>query len=263
MEGFSRLKNSPTRQVVDWLNKETYTCRDERVVGSAFMPACFDRPLTLPRNRSEGGGCLVYSFGLAPDWSFEHTLAGRGCEVHVFEAHGKQPQAMPFSGVHFHSSLELGLQREEGRMAFETKNLDDIKYDLGHEGRTIQFIRMNAFTEYQFTVLLGTQLSSREGDMVLDQVEQISALVQLPSDPAYGRQTTWVFDYLAEDLHRMNELGYRLAKSMPAGDAKYVYPGVEEPVPALYFVHLVRTGRDIWDRMTRDINPQLQELPSQ
>ncbi len=33
----------------------------------------------------EAGNCLVYSFGIADDWSFEDTMAALGCTVRAFD----------------------------------------------------------------------------------------------------------------------------------------------------------------------------------
>lgn len=55
---------------------------------------CYDR-LAPP--------CVVYSFGIADDWSFDKALADFGCEVHSFDPSIGMDDHDPAKNVHFHN----------------------------------------------------------------------------------------------------------------------------------------------------------------
>jgi hypothetical protein len=44
--------------------------------------------------KAKKGHCLVYSFGLSDDWSFEEAMAALGCRVRAFDPTVKEPESL-------------------------------------------------------------------------------------------------------------------------------------------------------------------------
>uniref|UniRef100_H2Z5M5 Methyltransferase domain-containing protein n=1 Tax=Ciona savignyi TaxID=51511 RepID=H2Z5M5_CIOSA len=71
----------------EFVYNRTYKCNDVVEVGGkedgdGGYPLCSDAKLWVaPTSRR----CLVYSFGVGDDFSFDEGMAGRGCEVHSFD----------------------------------------------------------------------------------------------------------------------------------------------------------------------------------
>lgn len=57
---------------------------------------CLDPGLAPP-----SGTCVVYSFGLSNDWSFDAAMETYGCDVYSFDPSIKHPQ-MPNKSQHIH-----------------------------------------------------------------------------------------------------------------------------------------------------------------
>ncbi len=57
----------------------------------AEKEVCFDPELELAA-RGASGDCLVYSFGIGKDWSFEEGMAELGCRVRTFDPTVEAPE---------------------------------------------------------------------------------------------------------------------------------------------------------------------------
>ncbi|XP_050730118.1 uncharacterized protein LOC127005363 isoform X2 [Eriocheir sinensis] len=97
--------------------------------------------------------CLVYSFGLGHDFSFDAAMALMGCEVFVFDdddLHDMYP-SHPFPRIHF-GHVRLGsrvlYQVVEDKVknstyAYLYRPLDNLMYVLGHAAATIDLLKVD------------------------------------------------------------------------------------------------------------------------
>ena len=63
------------------------------------------------------GKCLVYSFGLSMDWSFERTMAAIGCTVRAFDPASTQPDTVNHKNIHFY---KIGIGHKTGKQKVNT-----------------------------------------------------------------------------------------------------------------------------------------------
>ncbi|CAL4075375.1 unnamed protein product, partial [Meganyctiphanes norvegica] len=111
---------------------------------------CLDHHLSPPQNN-----CLVYSFGIGDDLTFEDALTTfKNCEIHMFDPtlnRGAQSMMLPqdlMSNQHFHL-IGLGDKDEKEHHTgkdpeyIEIRKLDTIMKDLGHMGRTIHYMKID------------------------------------------------------------------------------------------------------------------------
>ncbi|XP_046546435.1 probable methyltransferase-like protein 24 [Haliotis rubra] len=100
--------------------------------------------------------CLVYSFGIWNDWSFDDAMGARGCEVHSFDPSiGLKPFDRS-KNVHFH---DLGLSGEDSdtyvptkdiyvkkRTTWKIRRLKTIMEMLGHTNRHLDYLKIDIET---------------------------------------------------------------------------------------------------------------------
>ncbi|CAL4075366.1 unnamed protein product, partial [Meganyctiphanes norvegica] len=110
---------------------------------------CLDPGLLMQQNN-----CLVYSFGVGDDITFEDTITYfKNCEVHLFDPTlDKISQQILLEGLHsrLHFHL-LGLSDKNERMKsphheahyLDLRTLDQIQKELGHVGRTINYLKID------------------------------------------------------------------------------------------------------------------------
>ncbi|XP_037078395.1 uncharacterized protein LOC119099364 [Pollicipes pollicipes] len=245
------------RSVFDWLETPTAACEPVLELGGRLdprtnasrgrVPVCVDPSRTV----TAGPGCLVYSLGVGPEMEFERAMAGRGCEVHAFDPVRPAKVARMIPGVTFYLAA---VHRLDGTMdGREWRTFDALVDDNGHAERTINFLKVDIdFGEVY--MLVQQLLDTDEGRLALDQVQQICLSVHLPKDLEQFSNLL-LFDVYDSVLQIFHELGFRVVRSEPNLDdgplQQYLFPGVERPVYLSYKLLLVRTGRDVWDRLER------------
>ena len=100
----------------------------------------------------ENGKCLIYSFGLADDWSFEETLAEMGCKVRAFDPTVNRPSSVKHPNISFE---KIGLSHFSGttqvfdnvhnnkKVLVQVKTLDDIIKSYGEEKEMITYMKVD------------------------------------------------------------------------------------------------------------------------
>ncbi|XP_076455895.1 uncharacterized protein LOC143290386 [Babylonia areolata] len=96
--------------------------------------------------------CLVYSFGVGDDFSFDDAVAKRyGCEVHSFDPSMKSKDHQRSSSVYFHA---LGLANYSGvtSQGWNMSTLPEIQHTLGHQQRELAVLKLD-IEEWEWKVL--------------------------------------------------------------------------------------------------------------
>ncbi|KAL8616461.1 hypothetical protein ACOMHN_041064 [Nucella lapillus] len=96
--------------------------------------------------------CLVYSFGVGEDFSFDDAVAKRyGCEIHSFDPSMHSQDYQRSSSVHFHA---LGLANFTGVTAsgWKMDTLPHIQQSLGHSQKELSILKVD-IEEWEWTVL--------------------------------------------------------------------------------------------------------------
>ncbi len=89
------------------------------------------------------GNCIVYSFGIANDWSFDTSMGQIGCEVHSFDPSVQLPEQLA-PNVTFHpwglkgkrteGAFSKAAETSYGPQLGELFTLQEIRHRLGHTG---------------------------------------------------------------------------------------------------------------------------------
>ena len=185
---------------------------------------CVDKRLRLAM---AAGHCLVYGIGVANDWTFERSLAERGCEVHLFDPtvkHAARPDAR-FRNIAFH---EWGLQSAStvaynesasrkqhhyGTVHGTLLSFSAMRQKLGHENRTISVLKVDC-EGCEWEAL--TQIPR----VSWDKVDQF--VVELHMGTANGFQSDADLRRATQLVTLLSSTGLRLWYSEPnvGGDAK-------------------------------------------
>lgn len=252
---FSDEEKAMFNYLYDWPEKPTSTCKKMVTFGGLASGvgcledgdkyACLDEPLQLATTDN----CLVYSVGINYDWSFDEAMERFGCEVHSFDPTIDYPEG-PREGhpsITFHH-IGIGRNNHTNVYGWRIHTLDQIVKMLGHEGRTINYLKIDA--EGGEFDMLAQQLLDSNGDFVLDKVEQIGFEIHFRLDP---RPEMDYYRWANKTVHYLRELGFNVVKweYNKVVWHRYMFPGVERPVSLLYEILLVKNGPDTWDRATR------------
>ena len=92
-----------------------------------------DKYICMDRISQDTRTCIIYSFGINDDWSFEDEMAGVGCSVHAYDHTIPGPDTRG-ERIQFHS-LGLG-------MGDRLDTLHNILASNGHAGTTIEYLKV-------------------------------------------------------------------------------------------------------------------------
>ena len=193
--------------------------------------ACLDPEFTLLTTDS----CLVYSFGISTDWTFDWDMEGFGCSVHSFDpsinvTSGSQNGTISF--LHY----GIGSEDHVGDYGWKIRTLDSfIKY-LGHEDRTIHYLKMDVeYAEYE---VLRQQVMLKDESPLVRNVEQIGIELHMMSKlPVWEHMTFYREMY--KTFREMQKMNYFLFhhENNPSVKADMDVPGIDEKlVPAMEVV---------------------------
>lgn len=241
------------RYLFDWPEKPTSSCRRMVTFGGLASGvgcledgdkyACLDEPLQLATTDN----CLVYSVGINYDWSFDEAMERFGCEVHSFDPTIDYPEGKRSPSITFHH-IGIGRNNHTNVYGWRIHTLDQIVKMLGHEGRTINYLKIDA--EGGEFDMLAQQLLDGSGDFVLDKVEQIGFEIHFRLDPRIEMD---YYKWANQTVHYLHDLGFNVVKweYNKVVWQRYMFPGIERPVSLLYEILLVKNGPDTWDRSLR------------
>ncbi|XP_043246991.1 uncharacterized protein LOC122394298 [Amphibalanus amphitrite] len=252
---FNNEEKAMFRYLFDWPEVPTSSCKRMFKMGGLASGkgcltdgdkhVCLDEPLSLAAAHDD---CLIYSFGINYDWSFDEAARAFGCEVHSFDPSIDYPEGRRSDGITFHH-FGIGRNNHTNVYGWQIYTLDQIMDILGHKGRTIHYLKMDA--EGGEFDMMAQQLLDGAGEFVLDKVEQIGFEVHYRLDP---RLEMGDFYLLAnETIRSMRELGFNMVmwEYNKVVWQRYMFPGVERPVSLLYEILLIKNGPDTWDRSKR------------
>ena len=141
---------------------------------------CLDPPELAPPVHH----CVVYSFGIKDEWSFEEAMAKYGCRVFAFVPNGQQQQHNRTTDViqFFHWTLgsKSLINNDTG---LPTKTLDEIYRDLvGLRGDDVAIDYLKMDVKWAEWHVLSQILQSG----MLDKVRQLAVKIHLPFTASFS-----------------------------------------------------------------------------
>ncbi|XP_059146513.1 uncharacterized protein LOC131934455 isoform X2 [Physella acuta] len=133
--------------MIDWYINSPLRHNCENKVAYGNWHVCQDKPYTVKPP------CLVYSFGINFDFSFDDAMAKLGCEVHSFDPSMNQSDHKRDINSTFHN-LGLSNTNTDGFIArkdsyvtskqvWKMRTLKSVKKMLGHEKRVIDVLKID------------------------------------------------------------------------------------------------------------------------
>ncbi|XP_063598612.1 uncharacterized protein LOC134775082 [Penaeus indicus] len=155
-----------------------YDWKKDVLEGSKVV--CMDPDVTPKKS-----GCVVYSFGVEDEWSFEEEMEGYGCEVWAFDASMTAGNHNHSDNIHFYN---IGLAasnttRDVGGQTWNLFTYPAVVAKLGHSKTAVSYLNLDAAGS-EWEVL---REAMQDSPHILTNVHQLGVKVHLDlalKDPA-------------------------------------------------------------------------------
>jgi len=182
--------------------------------------ACLDPEFSL-RSTDQ---CLVYSFGISDDWSFDWDMEAFGCSVYAFDPSIKTMSGHQNGSIFF---LRYGIGQYDYKddHDFRLRTLDTFVKRLKHTQRTIHYLKMD--TEGAEWEVLRQQTGRGRDSVLWKNVQQMGLELHF-SDHRPVRRHVPFYRQTYETFLRLQEMGFYLFSYEPNFSLK-----PDMPVPGL------------------------------
>ncbi|XP_074661220.1 putative methyltransferase-like protein 24 isoform X2 [Tubulanus polymorphus] len=149
----------------------TYQCKNRKRYGNqndGGWEICLDAGFQIQ------APCLVYSFGINNDFSFDDSIDKQmGCEIHAYDPSMAVNDHKRGKNINFH---KVGISNEDSRqVSWIMRKVSSLIHGLGHQNRIIDYMKMDV--EYSEWKAMEKMLE----EDVFKNIRQFAVEIHLPS----------------------------------------------------------------------------------